>query len=1177
MGDENPIRTLGDYSKPSHEGYRNTIELPILYLKHGLVSRTYSKKSLIMASTFGSKSKSFMTMSIPSQDEPLTNRPVTSLDRTYSRTDEAGRWKQPLKTPIELSQTGSNHTDARMTRLVPRSSNTKFVCSKEDDGEVMFIEIIRDDEPQNEREVAPTEEPIVEYVDTFPTREEMTYHKYLMSGPIPSIFLRNPIIITGRSPIPSPVVQIVAKLYVTTDKVRDIETSAHIDVHDDDYVINDATVVLYRENAKKNLDVFDLFNNISTSEIEAATREKPDIDINNEAFEDCNDCLFLNFSNKPNGGSDHITIRGKDGSLAMFYLALKNAVDADLKVEFLVPSMETKVYGSVVAYFGKNFEYSDYDDLYYLILFKKKRSAFVGPGCLHLMRSALAVPANSSLLIKANLFDNTSENEILSGTCEITVGLDGKPTVGSIVSKDYFLSVLVNWKLPSEELKIPSSPICHPALASNSIVSRLTKRIKFGAHSTSSMAGHSTFSMTDPDERNRWSLQEELENVFNASLKRVFNLQEVVSWSISTCTKEDGGDYLCSGVMHIWPELRKARSYRGPKCAGLALKNIMESEYNDMMESCVVCGPGFVKFKLSRKWIAEGIHRILTAGIDTWAPKLTVKKTVIYCLSQNGGEEMHMGHLRSTIIGETLARVLHHCGVVVILKRIIDKDLPNLNYLDIKGKNLDVDRMKQMHNNYLDDYFESLDKERMDREEGKARPLEATEQPEVHNFHGFVTFLLLEFGALAETLGLTRSDGEKIRKCYETYLEVFIDEKVAPEAVGKGNEKLEHFGIKLEEEEACKPQQTAHYGKEESQIKCYKCQDLRHYAFECPLKNKRKYQNKLKMMMEFLIERKGQAIGELEVLYNESKKMFDEDAGFRDRANVSLGPNSQNDMESNLNVHLILYEFNSIHFQDKSSYTTTMRDTIELMMVTEGDKAVTKGPNSPLVDLRALQHALVEEKADWVVHVTDEGKRVSIEMCIIATRHAKLILKDPSKCPLSHVGFGLVQGDDFKHPKAVDFVNMLDKAKSHCKGLLARTGMADAWTAVEIEHAAEALGIGALKYADLKNNRLTNYTFSFDQMLNEEGDTAVYLQFTHARICSFIKKLKAEELQESTLKNDNERELGLHLLGFSLETSAGQDVMSSEETSNLLLCEATEVESESRPEAAIWSLIMAAC
>ncbi|GJS95326.1 ARID DNA-binding domain-containing protein [Tanacetum coccineum] len=236
---------------------------------------------------------------------------------------------------------------------------------------------------------------------------------------------------------------------------------------------------------------------------------------------------------------------------------------------------------------------------------------------------------------------------------------------------------------------------------------------------------------------------------------------------------------------------------------------------------------------------------------------------------------------------------------------IFEEEKCSLEYMfkTKQGKNLDVDRMKQMHNNYLDDYFESLDKERIDREEGKARPLEATEQPEVHNFHGFVDFLNLikkdeivsrewdayrsrfdkvlkcvhfglEFGALAETLGLTRSDGEKIRKCYETYLEVFvsyyktarapenpirigedsesldeyqwkIDEKVAPEAVGKGKEKLEHFGIKLEEEEACKPQQTAHYGKEESQIKCYKCQDLGHYAFECPLKNKRKDQNKV--------------------------------------------------------------------------------------------------------------------------------------------------------------------------------------------------------------------------------------------------------------------------------------------------------------------------------------------
>ncbi|KAK7284603.1 hypothetical protein RJT34_19352 [Clitoria ternatea] len=44
------------------------------------------------------------------------------------------------------------------------------------------------------------------------------------------------------------------------------------------------------------------------------------------------------------------------------------------------------------------------------------------------------------------------------------------------------------------------------------------------------------------------------------------------------------------------------------------------------------------------------------------------------------------------------------------------------------------------------------------------------------------------------------------------------------------------------------------------------------------------------------------------------------------------------------------------------------------------------------------------------------------------------------------------------------------------------------------------------QYADLKINRLTNYTFNFDHMLNDKGNTAVYLQYAHARICSIIKK-----------------------------------------------------------------------
>ncbi|GJZ48504.1 hypothetical protein Tco_0602336 [Tanacetum coccineum] len=83
------------------------------------------------------------------------------------------------------------------------SRTDEGVWLSEDDGEVMFIKIIQDDDkPQNEGPNkgggATTEGPVIEYFDTFPTRDELTNHKYLMCGPILSIFLRNPIITKGH-------------------------------------------------------------------------------------------------------------------------------------------------------------------------------------------------------------------------------------------------------------------------------------------------------------------------------------------------------------------------------------------------------------------------------------------------------------------------------------------------------------------------------------------------------------------------------------------------------------------------------------------------------------------------------------------------------------------------------------------------------------------------------------------------------------------------------------------------------------------------------------------------------------------------------------------------------------------------------------------------------------------
>ncbi|GKF25095.1 hypothetical protein Tco_0080989 [Tanacetum coccineum] len=100
--------------------------------------------------------------------------------------------------PTQDSQCSNNvHGSINATTIRPKQPE-----GPQDDGEVIFIEIIRDDdeprkEDPNEGEGAATEEPMMEYFDTLPTRDELTYHRYLMSGLIPSVFLRNPIVTEG--------------------------------------------------------------------------------------------------------------------------------------------------------------------------------------------------------------------------------------------------------------------------------------------------------------------------------------------------------------------------------------------------------------------------------------------------------------------------------------------------------------------------------------------------------------------------------------------------------------------------------------------------------------------------------------------------------------------------------------------------------------------------------------------------------------------------------------------------------------------------------------------------------------------------------------------------------------------------------------------------------------------
>ena len=196
-------------------------------------------------------------------------------------------------------------------------------------------------------------------------------------------------------------------------------------------------------------------------------------------------------------------------------------------------------------------------------------------------------------------------------------------------------------------------------------------------------------------------------------------------------------------------------------------------------------------------------------------------------------------------------------------------------------------------------------------------------------------------------------------------------------------------------------------------------------------------------------------------------------------------------------------------------------------------------------DLAGMRYRTSTLHADRILYVTDARQSLHFQQVFAVARKAGFVGQGVS---LEHVPFGTMMGDDGRPFKTrtggtVKLMDLLDEAQQRAMAFVSEKN--PDLPEDQREQIARAVGIGAVKYADLSQNRSSDYVFSWDKMLSLDGNTAPYMQYAYARVQSIFRKGKgaaeAGKLGGAIrLAEPAERTLGLKLAQFpeTVETVA---------------------------------------
>jgi arginyl-tRNA synthetase len=543
------------------------------------------------------------------------------------------------------------------------------------------------------------------------------------------------------------------------------------------------------------------------------------------------------------------------------------------------------------------------------------------------------------------------------------------------------------------------------------------------------------------------------------------------------------GDYQANFAMPLGKQLGKS-----PR--DVATQVIADVQLSDVCQQPEIAGPGFINLRLRDEWLTEQLNRAVhdeRLGIPLAEKPRTI---VVDYSSPNVAKPMHVGHIRSTVIGDSLYRLLRFLGHRTISDNHIG-DWGTQFGMIIYGYKHFVDRAAYKANPVAElGRLYKLVHQLVDYQESR-KALPAAQQR------------LTQSTATVEALKAQPKSGDKA-----------IDKKNA-QALAKSQDQLKEVRDELESLQRKivavegNPQ-VAKLASEHSSID------------ESILAETAKLHNgdpeNLKLWHEFLPSCRD----EIARVYRRLNVKFDHEHGesyYQDRLAAVV--------EDLRNKGLA---------QDSQGAVCVFLEGFETpMIVQKKDGAFLYSTT----DLATIQYRMEDWKPGTMLYVVDHRQSEHFDKLFAAAR--RWGYRDPE---LHHIKFGTVMGADGKPYKtregtAAGLESLLDEAVSRAALVVAENDTDGHLSADQRREIAEVIGIGALKYADLSQNRTSDYVFSYDKMLLMNGNTATYMQYSYARVRSIFAKggFDPAAVRASgakiILSQEAERALGLQLLRFS--------------------------------------------